>query len=308
MFTYVLIAASIVSMTGIKSSSNGIPLVETCKQIGTPRTTTYKSFEQTTYGTIDAADQLLDLYVPIRTQPVPLVVFIHGGGFTAKNKSALDGEAKQVTSLGYAGASINYPLAPTKTTPGNYFTAQVQGARCAIRFLKANAVKYGINPSKVVVRGESAGANLSSFLTILSDTIGPYDSATCASNLKASAIVQGGIQQYGLYDFTLTGAEYFFKIYTGQSVAGNPVLAKMASPYFMYQSSAPPQLLIHGLKDQTVSPAQSIALNDKLVSLGIKSAFVVNPNSGHGGPLFSSRLEYREQNCTAQSFLGIIFK
>lgn len=274
-----------------------------------PNQAFYKSVEGISYTTIENQKQSLDLYLPDNKKPVPLLVFIHGGGFVRGDRKLLDNEAKHVTAFGYAAASIDYPLAANfRDDLAGHIITQVKAARCAIRFLKANAQQYGINPNKVVVSGQSAGATLASFIAGLGDENTGFDSAECEWNGKATATVQGGILQYGIYDFTMQGAA-FFRAREGAWRLGREEEAKRVSSLPLYRSTViPPMLLTHGSADTIVSPNQSVQLSAQLVKFGVKSAFIVIPGRSHGGALFPPHPDFREQACTAQAFLGMIFK
>ena len=117
----------------------------------------------TTSGT-----QVLDLYLPEGNGPFPVVVNIHPGGFFTGDKDMVPGTpGKAMLEAGYAIASINYRLSGEATFP-----AAVQDAKAAVRFLRANAAKYKLNPDKIAAFGQSAGGNLASMLGTAGDVGG----------------------------------------------------------------------------------------------------------------------------------------
>lgn len=103
--------------------------------------------------------QKLDVYVPTGNGPFPAVVLIHGGAFMVGDKGGEANNAKALTDKGYVAVSINYRLSAEAQFP-----AQVYDVKAAVRFLRANAATYRINPDKIGSWGASAGGNLSAML------------------------------------------------------------------------------------------------------------------------------------------------
>ena len=115
-----------------------------------------------------SATQVLDLYLPEGNGPFPVVVNIHPGGFFTGDKEMVPGTpGKAMLEAGYAIASINYRLSGEATFP-----AAVQDAKAAVRFLRANAAEYKLNPDKIAAFGQSAGGNLASMLGTAGDVGG----------------------------------------------------------------------------------------------------------------------------------------
>ena len=102
-------------------------------------------------------EQQLDLYMPTEQKNMPLVVFIHGGGWEHGDKAgdSLNPNNLQLLWDGYAMASVNYRLAPAAIWP-----AQIQDCKAAIRWLRAHAHEYGYDANRIAVMGESAGGQL----------------------------------------------------------------------------------------------------------------------------------------------------
>ena len=106
----------------------------------------------------------MDIYIPnvAVTHPLPLAIFVHGGGLTAGDKSDINPVfLNALASAGYAVASVNYRLAPQYKFP-----AQIEDLKCAIRYLRANAQTYGINASEIFLFGTSAGGQLSAIAAL----------------------------------------------------------------------------------------------------------------------------------------------
>ena len=112
------------------------------------------------YGTGGGENLLLDLAMPAGlTQPVPGVVWIHGGGWRGGNKGEFEKLIRDSARAGYVAVSIEYRLAPK-----HVFPAQVEDCKCAVRWLRANASKLHVDPNRIGVVGSSAGAHLSMML------------------------------------------------------------------------------------------------------------------------------------------------
>lgn len=123
------------------------------------------SYEKAVYAS-DSDAQYLDLYVPDSTEPMPLLVLIHGGGFCFNDSQSREVQFmyRYFRDQGFACASINYRL-----TPEAGFPAAVEDVKAAIRFLKANAGQYGYDAERVAVFGESAGGYLAVMAAVTGD-------------------------------------------------------------------------------------------------------------------------------------------
>src|SRR5579871_5374103 len=115
------------------------------------------------YGPL--ASQLLDLYLPGRsagTGRVPVIVYLHSGGWVGGSRANVNDAAAAQVARGFAVASVDYELA----TPGGggSFPTAVYDVKRAIRFLKANAAEWGLDPTRVIVMGASAGGHLAALV------------------------------------------------------------------------------------------------------------------------------------------------
>ena len=177
--------------------------------------------------------QVLDLYLPKGDGPFPVVVNIHPGGFFSGDKDMVPGTpGKTMLEAGYAIASINYRLSGEAPFP-----AAVQDAKAAVRFLRANAVKYNLNPDKIAAFGQSAGGNIASMLGTAGD-VAEFDDPSLG-NAGVSSRVQATINWFGPNDFsqmdaqakaqgcaasdqTHSAADSFESKYLGTAVSGAP--------------------------------------------------------------------------------------
>ena len=112
------------------------------------------------YASVEGTDLKLDLFIPEKAEgPMPLVVWIHGGGWRSGSKENC--RALGLTEYGFAVASINYRL-----TDVAMFPAQIHDCKAAIRFLRANAKQHRIDPNRIGVWGSSAGAHLAALMGV----------------------------------------------------------------------------------------------------------------------------------------------
>src|SRR5688572_3055556 len=201
------------------------------------------------------------------TGPRPAIVFIHGGGWRAGDKRAgyfLQG-ALDYAAKGYVGLSVNYRL--TDEAP---FPACVEDVRCAIRWLRAHASQYNIDPQRIGGYGNSAGAHLVAHLALA----GPDPMLDGDAPWKEhSSLLQAACASATPADFSVNvGAD------AGRSQAPGHFLygpadtleerIRKASPITFVRADAPPILLIHGDADPVVKPEQSLKLYDALKAAG----------------------------------------
>ena len=147
------------------------------------------------YAIVSSA-QKLDLYIPQGSGPFPLVIMVHGGGFMMGDKAEGMGLAgvDKLLAAGYAVASINYRLSGEAQYP-----AQIYDAKAAVRFLRANAATYNLNPTKFGAWGASAGGNL---VALLGTTCGVAElEGAELGNADQSSCVQAVVDWFGPIDF-----------------------------------------------------------------------------------------------------------
>ena len=219
--------------------------------------------------------QTLDLYIPRAavSRPLPVAMYVHGGGMTAGDKSDLIPVfLDTLASAGYAVVSVNYRLAPQFKFP-----AQIEDVKCAIRYLRAKAPKYGLNGSEIFAFGTSVGGQLVALAALTGPhsafDVGPY--ATEPSNLIAVADIFGPANlTESASGFTPSGIQQVF----GTNDRRDLVLA---SPTHFVAPKSPPILLIQGVDDTKVLESQSIELFGDLKAAGDHPQLVLVQNMGH---------------------------
>ena len=234
--------------------------------------------------------QALDLVLPRAPRggkPLPVIVIIHGGAFRAGDKSMGLREAADFAESGdYAAATINYRLSGEATWP-----AQIHDCKAAIRWLRANAAKYGLDPDRIGVTGASAGGHLAAMLgpgggvAALEGDVGPHTGV--------SSRVKCVVDQFGPSDL-LAMADYPSRIdhnapdspeseLIGGAIQEHKDKARAASPITYISRDDPPFLIFHGTEDPLVPLNQSERLAEALKAAGVPCTFVKVVGAGHGG-------------------------
>ncbi len=230
--------------------------------------------------------QTLDIYqAPPFVQHAPLVIWIHGGGWRAG--SAVPCPITALAERGFVIASINYRLSQHAVFP-----AQIHDCRSAVRWLRSNSLKYGIDPDRIGVWGASAGGHLAA---LLGTSAAATELNATDTTDRTSCVVQAVCDWFGPTDLlklnqhagnlgTLDhdAAESPESLLLGGPLQQNQELAHLASPLTWIKADAPPFLIVHGEEDPLVSIRQSELLHEALRKAGGSSEFVRVPDAGHG--------------------------
>lgn len=234
--------------------------------------------------------QALDLFLPKDhskdSEPLPLLVFIHGGGW-AKGDKASGGRriSEYVGSGEYVGASIGYRLTDEAQWP-----AQIHDCKAAIRWLRANAGEYGIAPDRIAVWGTSAGGHLVAMLGVAGDV--PELEGEVGPHLETSSEVTCVVNFFGPSEL-LTMNDHPSKIdhnapdspeskLVGGTLQENPDTAKNASPISWVSAADEPSLIVHGTKDELVPYPQSVDFEKALEAAGVPTILLTVEGGGHG--------------------------
>lgn len=230
----------------------------------------------------------LDLYLPKhRSQrKLPVVVFLHGGGWMQGDKADGAGRLMPLVRTGqYAGVSAEYRLSGEAPWP-----AQIHDCKAAIRWVRANAAKYGLDPDCIGVWGESAGGHLALMLGLgngvqaLEGDLGPHQGA--GSQVAAVADFFGVtdlpalVGQPGGLDRSRPDAPEAKLI--GGPLPDNPGKAKAASPLAYVSRNDPPVLIVHGDADRLVPYDQAVRLDTALKKARVPRYLITVLKGGHG--------------------------
>lgn len=231
--------------------------------------------------------QRLDLYLPASGDGAhPLIIWIHGGAWYSGSKDGIPAAAKELVARGYVVASVGYRLSQVARYP-----AQIEDVKAAVRWLRAHAHAYGIDPDRIGVWGESAGGHLAALLGVTGN-IRDFDAG---EHLDQSSAVQCVVDWYGpanLLDWgvpespsTESPESGIYRL-LGGPVSQNREAARRASPVHLVNGRSAPFLLIHGDQDPVVPLAQSRMLHEALLQAGVESELLTITGAAHGGPEF----------------------
>ena len=239
------------------------------------------------YGQVGRKQLVMDIVFPSTgTGPRPVVVNLHGGAWTQGIKSVGTSwlAAPELVRRGYVFVSIYYRLAPRYKFP-----AQIEDAKCAVRFLRAHAAEYNLDPNRIVAMGSSSGGHLSALLGTTDASAG-FDTSGGWTN--ESSRVQAVVDLFG-------HADLFYAVQHGErlrliarSVFGSKSseeILRRASPVTYVTPDDPPFLLVHGEHDGFVPLKQSELMKAALEKEGVPVELVVVKHAGHclfaaGGP------------------------
>jgi acetyl esterase/lipase len=230
------------------------------------------------YETVDDSALKLDLVRPAGAGPHPCVVCLHGGAWKGGSRRDVAWFCRQLADEGYVAAAVGYRLAPKNKWP-----AQIEDVKTAVRFLRKNAEKYGIDPARIAAMGFSAGGHLAALLGT-TDTEAGFDGKLYRDQ---SSRVQCVVDFFGPADLTLytetPGIEAaMFKPFLGTSYRNNPDVYKKASPIEHVTKDDPPFLIVHGTADIIVPIIHSERLHERLTKAGVKSELITVKGAGHG--------------------------
>lgn len=236
------------------------------------------------YSRPDGKPLLVDLHVPDGKGPFPAVIVVHGGGFDQGTKTSYVGPLLELlTKANYAWFSIDYRLAPAYKFP-----QPVEDVNAAIKWVKTNAKTYNVDPGKIVLAGESAGAYLITYAathetpeTRLAATVEFYGPANYAyiaelrrdhperfdmASANRHLANGGGIRYFGLETLDEAGLKHL----------------KEVSPVNAVHKGMAPFLIIHGNADNQVPYEVSPAMCAAMKKAGAKCDLITIDGGGHG--------------------------
>lgn len=241
--------------------------------------------------------QVLDLYVPRQSErPLPLLVWIHGGAWSAGDKNGCPPLRQGYTQQGYAVASLNYRLSQHAILP-----AQIEDVKAAIRWLRAHAKNYNLDATRIGVWGSSAGGHLVALLGVTGDVM-EFD---LGAHLEHASAVTWVMDDFGPTDFLqmdshgprgaaarhngpnspesrLIGGQITLPENKAKVARANPLtyVSKGDAPYVSKGDA--PFLINHGDEDGTVPHHQSELLFAALKAAGVPVRFNTVESGGHG--------------------------
>lgn len=231
------------------------------------------------YANPDGQHLQLNLAMPKKgTGPFPAVLCIHGGGFRAGSREGYNATAIKLAQQGFVAATISYRLAPKYKFP-----AAIHDTKAAVRWLRANAKKYHIDPERIGVMGGSAGGHLAQFLAVTGD-VNEFDGD---QNPGPSSKVSCVVNYFGPSDFTKSygksvDAAEVLPLWLGGDLKTAMKAHIRSSPLNWVTPNAAPTLCIHGTIDKYVHHEQAQWLVDRLKSAGVSADLLLLEGAGHG--------------------------
>ena len=297
------LCAYALSLWALLILSTGCSALTFWKKPPTPATVAVKVQSDIIYSRAGGEELKLDVFFPTNAvgRSLPVVLYVHGGGWQTGTKSMLSimPGPSELLRRGFLVVAINYRLAPQ-----HKFPAMIEDAKCAVRFLRAHAKDFSLDPTRIGVMGDSSGGHLVALLGLT------YPSAGFEGEgwTDQSSRVQAVVDLYGPTDFA-NGNSNFITLKLIQDAFGatnttDPIL-KSANPVTYVSSRAPPFLILHGDHDNLVDLQQSAELDTRLKAAGADSTFIVVTNLAHGYvPL---GLKSRPNNAELSSLIADFF-
>lgn len=243
------------------------------------------------FAKVGGKELRLDLFLPARSAaPVPVVVWIFGGAFRENNRLQQEGGAAWLATHGYAVAAIEH-----RVSSEALFPAQIQDCKAAVRWLRAHAAEYRLDPSRIGAWGESSGGHLASMLGV---STGVKEFEGDAGNAGESSQVLAVVDFFGPTDFLQMDkaappggmkhdpADSPESLVIGGLIQENPEKVRRANPITYVTKDCPPFLIVHGDRDLLVPCNQSELLFEALQKAHVDAAFYKIVSAGHGGPAF----------------------
>jgi acetyl esterase/lipase len=231
------------------------------------------------YGKAGGTELKLDLARPAEGDgPFPAVLVIHGGAWRQGNKADMRPALTEFARRGYVAVSPQYRFCPKETFP-----AQVHDVKAAVRWLKAHAGDYKVDPARVGAMGFSAGGHLSLMLGLTGPDDGlEGESTTGAPDSKVRAVVNyfgpTDLAAADIPDVTVPLVRDFL----GGSVKEKPETAAKASPLTYVSKDDPPVLTFQGTRDPLVPHSQALKLAEAMTAAGVPGRVEILVGAGHG--------------------------
>jgi acetyl esterase/lipase len=225
--------------------------------------------------TSGAPTAYLDIYTPdsVGDRPRPVILWIHGGGFISSSPATVADYTILLAHAGYTVASLDYSLAP-----GVRYPAPVRQGNAALRFLRANAARFGGDPARIVLGGDSAGAQIASELAAVQSNPGLAHSVRLTAAVP-SGVLRGVVLFCGLYDLRTVGSTGFPALrtylwaYTGTRDWTSYPAVDQLSTVLHVTPGYPPTFLSVGDADPFASQAAELALALKQHSVPLTTLF-----------------------------------
>lgn len=231
--------------------------------------------------------------------PFPAVICIHGGGFRAGTRESFNGLCLQLAERGYVALTVSYRLAPKYQFP-----AAVYDVKAAVRWMRANAEKYQIDPDRIGTTGGSAGGHLAQFLGV---TSGVSKFEGDGGNAEYSSSVKCVVNFYGPSDFTKSydasvDAKDVLPLFLGGNLEQERHRHIESSPLYWVTPEAAPTLFVHGTKDAYVAHEQAEWIVDRMKAADVEATLMTIEDGDHGFRTSSPDVKEKIENARFEFF------
>ena len=232
------------------------------------------------FAKADGQSLQLNLARPkVQSGKTPAILCIHGGGFRAGKREGWDARCKLLAEQGYVAATVTYRLAPKYPFP-----AAVEDVKAGVRWLRANAEKYSIDPDRIGVIGDSAGGHLAQFLGV---TGGVAQFEGDGGNPGVSSRVSCVVNYFGPSDLTRSygksvDAAEVLPLWLGGDGTKERRRHILASPLYWVTPSAAPELILQGTEDKYVNHEQAVWMHERMKAAEVECELITLEGAGHG--------------------------
>ena len=231
--------------------------------------------------------------------PFPAVICIHGGGFRAGTREGFNELCLQLAERGYVAVTVSYRLAPKYQFP-----AAVYDVKAAVRWMRANAEKYQIDPDRIGTTGGSAGGHLAQFLGV---TSGVKKFEGDGGNAEYSSSVKCVVNFYGPSDFTKSydasvDAKDVLPLFLGGNLQQERHRHIESSPLYWVTPEAAPTLFVHGTKDAYVAHEQAEWIVDRMKAADVEATLMTIEDGDHGFRTSSPDVKEKIENARFEFF------
>ncbi len=296
-FTFPLLSCSSEQTSPTATSTPQPTAIHTATQSPSPVPFTLygEALADVAYCTTGTSLQKMDVYFPDLGGPWPVLAYVHGGSWMHGDKAEAIMFADRMTAQGYLLVSINYRLYPEGKFPN-----MIEDVKCAIRFLRAHASEFNLDPNRIAAIGPSAGGHLVSLLGT-SDVSAGWD---VGEYLEQSSRVQAVVAMAPVTDLTRSFPNADIEAMRGVGFGEDNIV--LASPITHVTPDDPPFLLIHGDQDTAVPYEQSQIMYDRLTQTNVPAQLVIVQRAGHSltSPDGSATPTFDEINQIILNFLA----
>ena len=231
--------------------------------------------------------------------PFPAVICIHGGGFRAGTRESFNGLCLQLAERGYVAVTVSYRLAPKYQFP-----AAVHDVKTAVRWMRANAEKFQIDPDRIGTTGGSAGGHLAQFLGV---TSGVKKFEGDGKNAEHSSSVKCVVNFYGPSDFTKSydasvDAKDVLPLFLGGNLEQERHRHIESSPLYWVTPEAAPTLFVHGTKDAYVAHEQAEWIVERMKAADVEATLMTIEDGDHGFRTSSPEVKEKIENARFKFF------